>query len=71
VRMDEGEGVFTKDKAPETLRTTALRAIEDTAFFPASGKSRLRDMIAGRPAPARLGRAHRRFREQGDRENPQ
>ena len=49
VRMDEGEGVFTKDKAPETLRTTALRAIEDTAFFPASGKSRLRDMIAGRP----------------------
>ena len=49
VRMDEGEGVFTKDKAPETLRTTALRAIEDTAFYPPSGKARLRDMIAGRP----------------------
>ncbi|MBH1963331.1 MAG: isoleucine--tRNA ligase [Comamonadaceae bacterium] len=49
VRMDEGEGVFTKDKAPETLRTTALRAIEDTAFFPPSGKNRLRDMISGRP----------------------
>ena len=49
VRMDEGEGVFTKDKAPETLRTTALRAIEDTAFFPPSGKARLRDMISGRP----------------------
>ncbi|MET4578420.1 isoleucine--tRNA ligase [Ottowia thiooxydans] len=49
VRMDEGEGVFTKDKAPETLRTTALRAIEDTAFFPPSGKTRLRDMISGRP----------------------
>ncbi len=49
VRMDEGEGVFTKDKAPETLRTTALRAIEDTAFYPPSGKARRRDMIAGRP----------------------
>ena len=49
VRMDEGEGVFTKDKAPETLRTTALRAIEETAFYPPSGKARLRDMIAGRP----------------------
>ena len=49
VRMDEGEGVFTKDKAPETLRTTALRAIEETAFYPPSGKARLRDMISGRP----------------------
>ena len=49
VRMDEGEGVFTKDKAPETLRTIALRAIEDTTFFPPSGKARLRDMISGRP----------------------
>ncbi|HNL42603.1 MAG TPA: class I tRNA ligase family protein, partial [Ottowia sp.] len=49
VRMDEGEGVFTTDKAPETLRTTALRAIEQTAFYPPSGQARLRDMIAGRP----------------------
>ncbi|MFD1709626.1 isoleucine--tRNA ligase [Ottowia sp. GY511] len=49
VRMDDGEGVFTKDKAPESLRSTALRAIEDTAFYPPSGKARLRDMIAGRP----------------------
>mgnify|MGYP001453145262 FL=1 len=49
VRMDEGEGVFTSDKAPETLRTTALRAIEQTAFYPHSGQARLRDMIAGRP----------------------
>ncbi len=49
VRMDEGEGVFTTDKAPETLRTTALRAIEDTAFYPPSGKARLHSMIAGRP----------------------
>ncbi|MBK8073409.1 MAG: isoleucine--tRNA ligase [Ramlibacter sp.] len=49
VRMDEGEGVFTKDKAPRTLRQTALDAIEQTSFFPENGKSRLRDMIAGRP----------------------
>ena len=49
VRMDEGVGVFTKDKAPKTLRQTALDAIEQTNFYPESGKSRLRDMIAGRP----------------------
>ncbi len=49
VRMDEGEGVFTKDKAPGTLRQTALAAIEQTHFYPENGKARLRDMIAGRP----------------------
>ncbi|MDE2606856.1 MAG: isoleucine--tRNA ligase [Burkholderiales bacterium] len=49
VRMDEGEGVFTKDKAPDTLRNMALKAIEDTSFYPENGKARLRDMIAGRP----------------------
>jgi isoleucyl-tRNA synthetase len=49
VRMDEGEGVFTVDKAPRTLRETALAAIEDTRFYPENGKVRLRDMIAGRP----------------------
>jgi isoleucyl-tRNA synthetase len=49
IRMDEGEGVFTKDKAPDTLRNIALRAIEDTNFYPENGKARLRDMIAGRP----------------------
>ena len=49
IRMDEGEGVFTKDKAPATLRQMALAAIEETAFFPENGKARLRDMIAGRP----------------------
>ena len=49
IRMDEGEGVFTKDKAPETLRQTALRAIEETSFYPENGKARLRDMIANRP----------------------
>ncbi|AMO22302.1 isoleucine--tRNA ligase [Ramlibacter solisilvae] len=49
VRMDEGEGVFTKDKAPQTLRQMALAAIEETSFYPENGKARLRDMIAGRP----------------------
>ena len=49
VRMDEGVGVFTVDKAPGTLRQTALAAIEQTRFFPENGRARLRDMIAGRP----------------------
>jgi isoleucyl-tRNA synthetase len=49
VRMDDGEGVFTKDKAPATLRRMALDAIEATTFFPENGKARLRDMIANRP----------------------
>ena len=49
VRMDEGEGVFTTDKAPGTLRQTALAAIEQTSFYPENGQDRLRAMIAGRP----------------------
>jgi isoleucyl-tRNA synthetase len=49
IRMDEGDGVFTKDKAPKTLRQLALDAIEETSFYPENGKARLRDMIAGRP----------------------
>ncbi|MBN9409513.1 MAG: isoleucine--tRNA ligase [Burkholderiales bacterium] len=49
VRMDEGEGVFTKDKAPDTLRNMALAAIEETGFYPENGKTRLHDMIANRP----------------------
>ncbi|WP_341906937.1 isoleucine--tRNA ligase [Polaromonas sp. YR568] len=49
VRMDEGVGVFTKDKAKKTLRELALAAIEETSFYPENGKARLRDMIAGRP----------------------
>ncbi|MFD0668937.1 isoleucine--tRNA ligase [Ramlibacter sp. MAHUQ-53] len=49
IRMDEGEGVFTTDKAPATLRQLALAAIEETQFYPENGKARLRDMIAGRP----------------------
>src|SRR5213075_1848512 len=31
------------------LRDIALRAIDDTAFFPAAGQNRLRAMIADRP----------------------
>ncbi len=49
IRMDEGEGVFTKDKAPRTLRRMALDAIDATGFFPENGRARLRDMIANRP----------------------
>jgi len=49
VRMDEGEGVFTRDKAPKTLRQLALDAIEHTGFYPENGRARLRDMIANRP----------------------
>ena len=49
IRMDEGEGVFTRDKAPRTLRQTALDAIDQTGFFPENGRARLRDMIANRP----------------------
>jgi isoleucyl-tRNA synthetase len=41
IRMDEGEGVFTKDKAPKTLRQMALEAIEETSFFPENGQARL------------------------------
>ena len=49
IRMDDGEGVFTKDKAKKTLRQLALDAIEQTSFYPENGKARLRDMIANRP----------------------
>ena len=49
VRLDEGEGVFTQDKAPQTLRQMALAAIEQTGFYPQNGQARLRDMIANRP----------------------
>ena len=51
IRMDEGEGVFTKpgDKPAQTLRQIALEAIEHTQVYPENGKTRLRDMIAGRP----------------------
>ena len=43
--------MFTKpgDKPAQTLRQIALEAIEHTQFYPENGKTRLRDMIAGRP----------------------
>ena len=49
IRMDEGVGVFTLDKAPKSLRQLALDAIERTGFYPENGRARLRDMIANRP----------------------
>jgi isoleucyl-tRNA synthetase len=49
IRMDDGVGVFTADKAPHTLRQMALKAIDHTRFYPENGRARLRDMIANRP----------------------
>jgi isoleucyl-tRNA synthetase len=53
VRMDgptaDTQGVLQTETVGETLRQTALRAIEATAFFPAWGKARLHNMIANRP----------------------
>ena len=43
-----GMDVEPKDGGP-TLRTSALRAIEQTAFYPNWGKARLHNMIAHRP----------------------
>ncbi|MET0518196.1 MAG: isoleucine--tRNA ligase [Burkholderiaceae bacterium] len=53
VRMDAADagtqGLFAIDPAEQTLRQTALAAIEQTSFYPENGKARLHDMIAGRP----------------------
>ncbi|MCW5605044.1 MAG: isoleucine--tRNA ligase, partial [Burkholderiales bacterium] len=46
--MDEVPG-HGGAKPAETLRTTALRGVEATRFFPAWGKARLHGMIANRP----------------------
>jgi isoleucyl-tRNA synthetase len=46
--MDDVPG-FDGRKPAETLRTTALKGIDATAFFPAWGRSRLYGMIANRP----------------------
>ena len=48
VGMDETPG-FNGTKPAETLRTTALRGIAGTTFYPAWGKARLEAMIANRP----------------------
>ncbi|HSV69677.1 MAG TPA: isoleucine--tRNA ligase [Methylibium sp.] len=49
VRMDEGVGVLAQERPAQTLRQTALAAIDATAFYPENGRARLRDMIANRP----------------------
>ena len=53
VRMDgpgaDSAGVMQKTEVKETLRETALKAIEATAFYPHWGKARLFSMIANRP----------------------
>ncbi len=49
VRMDEGMGVCAREKPVQTLRQTALAAIDATSFYPENGRARLRDMIANRP----------------------
>jgi isoleucyl-tRNA synthetase len=46
--MDEAPG-FNGVKPAEPLRDTALRAVEQTQFYPAWGKARLAGMIANRP----------------------
>ncbi|MDQ6917402.1 MAG: isoleucine--tRNA ligase [Pseudomonadota bacterium] len=46
--MDEVPG-FDGVRPSETLRSTALRGIDATEFFPSWGKSRLHGMIANRP----------------------
>ena len=46
--MDEVPG-WRGHKPAESLRTTALRGVEATQFFPSWGKARLTGMIANRP----------------------
>jgi isoleucyl-tRNA synthetase len=46
--MDEPPG-FGGAKPAESLRTTALRGIDSTRFYPDWGQARLRGMIANRP----------------------
>jgi isoleucyl-tRNA synthetase len=46
--MDEVPG-YHGVKPTESLRTTALRGVEATQFYPAWGKARLHGMIANRP----------------------
>src|SRR5205814_3437458 len=45
IRMDEGDGVFTVDKATQTLRQMALEAIDATSIFTEIGRVRLRVKI--------------------------
>ena len=43
IRMDESL------KSGDTLRETALRSIDRTAFYPSAGQNRIRSMVEGRP----------------------
>jgi isoleucyl-tRNA synthetase len=53
MRMDQADGsnagVFTSEAPSESLRQTALNAIDKTDFYPENGRARLSDMIANRP----------------------
>ncbi|MDZ7652084.1 MAG: isoleucine--tRNA ligase [Burkholderiaceae bacterium] len=53
VRMDgatrESAGLMQSETVGQTLRQSALHAIEQTGFYPAWGKARLHGMIANRP----------------------
>lgn len=53
IRMDaptaDSRGLMQTEEVAQTLRETALAAIEATAFYPAWGKARLHGMIANRP----------------------
>lgn len=46
--MDETQG-WNNAKPAESLRSTALRGVENTRFYPAWGQARLHGMIANRP----------------------
>jgi isoleucyl-tRNA synthetase len=49
VGMDRLPGRETVEAGAPTLRELALKAIDDTQFYPAWGKARLHSMIANRP----------------------
>jgi isoleucyl-tRNA synthetase len=49
IRMDEGEGVFTKTRRPRPCANWPWTPSRQTHFYPENGKTRLRDMIANRP----------------------
>jgi isoleucyl-tRNA synthetase len=49
VGMDRVPGREAREAGAPTLRELALKAVEDTRFYPAWGKARLHAMIANRP----------------------
>ncbi len=57
IRMDQGAGVFTKDKASRTLRQLALDAIDQTGFYPAAARHDRQPARLVHQPPAQLGRA--------------